>query len=167
MSSAEDRAAYGRAWRAKNKDKVLANMANSHARRKERWEQVLADERRRYAERAVEICDRQREYRAANPERRAKIVDAYRRRNMDMARAHCAAYRAHREQAMPSWVNKAEIRAIYAEAVRTSKETGIPHDVDHIVPLRGKGICGLHVPWNLQVITASENRRKFTSFVAS
>ncbi len=49
------------------------------------------------------------------------------------------------------------IEALYAEARRLSRETGIPHDVDHIQPII-KG--GLHVLSNLQILTASENRSK-------
>lgn len=62
--------------------------------------------------------------------------------------------------AMPAWVDRVAMEAIYAEAVRISRETGIPHEVDHIFPLQGKTVCGLHVETNLRVVTRSVNRAK-------
>lgn len=63
----------------------------------------------------------------------------------------------------PSWLNAEEkmlIKAKYKEASWMTTRTGIKHHVDHIVPLLGKNVSGLHVPWNLRVIPARENIRK-------
>lgn len=63
-------------------------------------------------------------------------------------------------RACPVWVNRNAIAVIYGKCVRKTQLTGINHNMDHIVPLNGKTVCGLHVPWNLQVIPADENRAK-------
>ncbi len=67
------------------------------------------------------------------------------------------------KNARPKWLTatqKMEIRLKYRLAVALTKATGIKYVVDHIVPLQGKTVCGLHVSWNLQVITQAENCRK-------
>jgi hypothetical protein len=69
------------------------------------------------------------------------------------------AYMRQRQRATPRIPCDATV-AVYAEAKRLSEETGIPHEVDHIIPLRGKLVSGLHVIANLRVVTRSENRRK-------
>jgi 5-methylcytosine-specific restriction endonuclease McrA len=70
--------------------------------------------------------------------------------------------RAFRKR-VPQWLTEEHwlaINAFYLEAERKTKETGIKHHVDHIHPLRGKTVSGLHVPWNLQVLTRDENLQK-------
>jgi hypothetical protein len=89
---------------------------------------------------------------------------AWRKENKSKIAASNAKRRAEKLRATPSWVDLKTIEAFYVEAQRLSKQTGLKHHVDHTVPLKGKGVCGLHVPWNLQVIPAVENMRKGNKF---
>jgi hypothetical protein len=67
---------------------------------------------------------------------------------------------ARKRQATPPWVDPKALQAIYDEARRISKETGIRHEVDHIWPLVHEDFSGLHVPWNLRVIPSPQNSAK-------
>lgn len=60
----------------------------------------------------------------------------------------------------PDWVDRKELQALHGEARRLTTETGIEHVLDHIVPLSHPYVCGLTVPWNLQVITRAQNAAK-------
>ena len=80
-----------------------------------------------------------------NPKR--KLLDYYRREKRTA-------------QATPPWVDKNQLIEIYKEAERKTVETGVPHEVDHIIPLQHDRVCGLNVPWNLQILTRTENRKK-------
>lgn len=62
--------------------------------------------------------------------------------------------------ATPAWANVDEIRELYRECAKITQTTGIPHNVDHIIPLLGRTVCGLHVEINLRIITATENFRR-------
>ena len=67
----------------------------------------------------------------------------------------------------PSWLTKEQrddIINIYQAAAARTLHTNIQHEVDHIVPLRGENVSGLHVPWNLQILTEQENRQKSNKF---
>lgn len=67
-------------------------------------------------------------------------------------------------QKSPLWANKEQIKEVYIECARIQNETGIKHHVDHIVPIQGKMVSGLHVAENLRIITATENLRKSNRF---
>jgi hypothetical protein len=67
---------------------------------------------------------------------------------------------------MPPWLNDGhllEIQSIYLYS-RSLNQIGFNFHVDHMVPLRGESVSGLHVPWNLQVIPAIDNIRKNNSW---
>lgn len=77
--------------------------------------------------------------------------------------ASCRLRQAQKLLATPRWLTKEmrrQMADIYKEAKRLSVTTGVVHHVDHIDPLRGKWSCGLHVPWNLQILTGVENLKK-------
>jgi len=74
--------------------------------------------------------------------------------------------RKKRDKSCPPWADKNKIQEIYIKAKMLSEETGIPHEVDHIIPSTHPMVCGLHVETNLQVLTKSQNRKKFNTFEA-
>jgi 5-methylcytosine-specific restriction endonuclease McrA len=92
----------------------------------------------------------------------------YKEANPDMYRELVSLRRRRFRQATPKWLTaeqRMEIRLKYRLAIELSRATGIRHAVDHIVPLQGEEVCGLHVPWNLQVIPQEENLKKSNKLV--
>ncbi len=76
------------------------------------------------------------------------------------------AIRAYRlSRATPAWADKKSTKAIYVDAKRLSKMTGIRFVVDHIVPIKGMRVSGLHVAENLQIITGHKNAKKYNKFL--
>ncbi len=109
-----------------------------------------------------------REWARENPERKKQMDKEWRENNRPKTRAMHSRRRAAERNATPSWLTKEQhlqIIAVYEEAERLTIETGILHHVDHIVPLRGKNVSGLHVPWNLRAIPASENLSKSAKLI--
>jgi len=91
----------------------------------------------------------------------------YRSKNKDKIRAQKAKRRAAKLNRTPGWLRPVDFRhiqEIYTIARRLTEKTGELHHVDHIIPLQGELVSGLHVPTNLQVIKAAENYRKHNSF---
>ncbi len=83
--------------------------------------------------------------------------------NLSRVNAATAKYKAAKLNATPKWLTQLhfdQIQIFYDSATALTKELGIPFEVDHIVPLRGEFVSGLHVPWNLQVLTKPENQSK-------
>lgn len=125
-------------------------------------------------------CLRDRQY---DSEHRSKVnEDARNRRNSVTSRqSHLQALKRYREknkairakiqmkrkssklQRTPTWLTEFDllkIKCYYQVAAMRTKDSGEAWHVDHIIPLQGKNVCGLHVPSNLQIIPAIENMRK-------
>lgn len=108
---------------------------------------------------------------AANRDRHNRKCNAWAKNNPDKVNARTARRYATKTQATPTWVlDNADFRWMiteaYALAKLRQKMLGGVWEVDHVVPLRGKMVSGLHTPWNLQVVQAHENRRKSNTFEA-
>ncbi len=96
-------------------------------------------------------------------EDKRKYKRKYKKNNPDVYKELAGLRQRRRKQATPKWLtaaHKMEIRLKYRLALELSRRTGVKYVVDHIVPMFGKTVCGLHVPWNLDVITQSENSKK-------
>jgi hypothetical protein len=72
--------------------------------------------------------------------------------------------RAAKLNATPAWYNRNKVNEIFKKSTRKTNQTGKAHTVDHIVPLQGKTVCGLHVQGNLRVILETTNLKKFNQF---
>ena len=103
------------------------------------------------------------QYRASHKARNAELDREYKIANRARLTANQNARYEVNARATPKWlslIHKALIQEFYEIARCLKTQTGVKHHVDHIFPLRGKGFCGLNVPWNLRVISASDNVKK-------
>lgn len=97
---------------------------------------------------------------AANADRRKEIAREWARRNAGAVLAQTMKRRAGKKHATPAWADLNAIKQVYARAKRIAEVTGEAVHVDHIYPLRGKTVSGLHVHNNLRVVLKEENLRK-------
>lgn len=133
------------AWRKANPDKVKAQM--------DAWKKANPDK----------VKAKIAAWKKANPAKLQASKAAWKKANPDKVNAYNAKRRAAKLQAMLKYgkeAHKKEIDIWYKRAKLASTFMNEDYHVDHIVPLQGKTVSGLHVPWNLQLLTKIENIKK-------
>lgn len=147
-------------WYQKNREEVIERVRANY------YKDVDASRQRGRdyaAENRQEARDRTKAWVQNNPEKKKAADLKWKKENRHIDHSLKAKYRAARRQACPPWVDDehmARIHEIYRLRREISDRTGVVHEVDHIVPLQGKIVCGLHVWWNLRVIPREENNRR-------
>jgi hypothetical protein len=137
-------------WVRENKEKALQQGREYHYRNRDK---------RLASQKAV---------RAADLKKYAAKQQEWRKNNMDYILSINALRRANKLQRTPKWLteeDKKKIKSIYKNARHLTVTTGEQHHVDHIIPLQGELVSGLHVPSNLQVLHWRDNlskRHKYT-----
>lgn len=161
-------AVFRATYRAKNHDKIQKGKKEYRENNRESINQKASEYyHSRTPEQKQQLNQYSKDWVKRNPEKRAQTSSRYYRRNKSVALANCRAYQARKLNALPCWLtaeDHAFMKDLYKIAAELTEQTGIPHHVDHIVPLQGKTVCGLHCPDNLQVIPATENLRKSNKF---
>lgn len=151
----------------KTKGACLACLKNEWAQGKEkraeyfqeynRSEKGQENKRRYYEANKAQVIARS----AARPaEEKRTHRKKYREANPEWDKAKTSFRRRRFRDATPPWLTKKQkdaIKHLYMQAQSMTEITGERYVVDHIVPLINDDVCGLHVPWNLRVITQEAN----------
>lgn len=155
---------YNRAYR-------LANAERISIRRKlyyySNWERIRKERKTAYAEDQIlrrKVLDNSAKRRKEKPAECAAAIAKWQKANPARANAINKKHKAAKIRALPLWADLEKIQEFYSEAHRLTKETGVIHQVDHIVPLQSKLVSGLHVEANLRVIPKRENCSKQNRF---
>lgn len=103
------------------------------------------------------------EYASNNKEKIKEIAARWVQNNKGKVNSFTAARHTAKMKRQPTWLSKEQkqyIRCLYQLSAMRSRESDIKWHVDHVVPLQGENVSGLHVPWNLKVIPAADNIKK-------
>lgn len=137
-------------YKEKNLRAVAARDKEVHAARNKAWRAANPIKAKEHYEKCVARRGGKNLYKRATYLRHP---EAFIRANLKRQKAL--------KRAIPSWYDADEVNGIYALA----KRLGPKYHVDHIVPLQGKNVCGLHVQTNLRIVLATENLQKGNKFV--
>lgn len=147
-------------WQEKNREDRLIKAKNYRYNNKEKIYETIKNWRKRNPEKQKIANDK---WRNAHRDKYREINREFAKNNKGKMTAKVCKRYAFKKQALPKWLTieqLEEIKQIYIKCSEITKRTGIKHEVDHIIPLQSDVVCGLHVPWNLQILTRKENIEK-------
>ena len=144
-------------WIHNNREKYNARIRNDRAKNPEKYKQWTDNYKKSNPDHYKKI---KQSWVKNNPEKRKATVQKYTVANKIALNEKVMRRNATKIKATPSWFNASIAQAIYSLAQNKSRDLGVEHQVDHIVPLNSKFVCGLHVQHNLQVVSATENKSK-------
>ena len=133
----------------------------------ENHQENILKQRKYQSENRDKYRNASKKWREQNPLMMRVLKDIWDSENKHKNAAAANRYYTRKRERCPKWLTSeqhAEIEKYYFVARWLTDQSGIKHAVDHIVPLHGENVCGLHVPWNLQVLTLSENSAKGNCF---
>ena len=149
----------------KNCGEPLAEGKRSHAvfcnvtcKKQAEHKRRIADEGKREGNKL-----RAKEWRERNKEQARDNVNKWHKENPEKSSSYKAKYRYSRMKATPSWLTEEQLESmtkLHEYCRELEKLIPEKYHVDHIIPLQGKNVCGLNVPWNLQILEAKANIRK-------
>lgn len=155
---------YCRKSRILHKEEYAKRRITAYWKNPEYYRQIVRESAKNHPDKIRERC---RIWRKKNIEKVRATFRLYMKTHRYMFNEINARQRLIVKQQTPKWADKEKIRQFYILARKLTKETGIPYHVDHIIPLKGKNVCGLHIETNLQVIPAIENIKKNNQYETS
>lgn len=146
-----------RAYKEENREYYANYMKKYYEKNKEKLQKDSKEYYENNKDHLLELC---RQYCLRNKDRVAEIKRRHIEKHRTRYRERSAARRLREKKATPRWASIDEIYDVYELAEFLTEESGEQYHVDHIVPIYGKNVCGLHVAINLRAITAFENMSK-------
>ena len=174
--AAERHMEYAKAWALRNAERVKAfrkanyeknrqiNIEKTRAWKKRNAAKVLASQRSRATINREKNRAARKAWEERNPTAALESFKRYRERNRAKIRARLAVSKEGRERRRALWANQDAILATYRQAEFMTRTTGRLHVADHIIPLQGRTVSGLHVETNLRVVEHHENARKHNAW---